>query len=949
MNPVGHAEIDAHVYLFWFTLVFFRSLLALFRIRFRGNQHWRPHHPVRFARCDDTSRLFLWHTVTINACWSGCWRRYRSGDPTKTGRTRPPRKPPYQPPEPTTATTSAPDTSTCKLPSYVDIWTTSLHRLFDNISHCSDLRPINTNFGDLLDYNTRHCPRLYQRYRDWIIIFILSISGYADAYLSITLNYLVHIVDLPFVYLNILVLRLHFHLFAPASEKRRHANALADKILQQRRTDRKLVERKKNPVIRRSRFRKLLLALVSLPHHIHGAEHAWSQDLHSFVSSDTGWLDTSSLPPDKLLSLRSRLNDFGMEEDIVGLLQTTNLHPVVVDSGASANSSNNENDFEAGTLVPVKEGRMGGIASDLTIVSKGILRYELIGDNGKIVVLRCWGYYIPDLPIRLISPQTLLRDGVGDISVSEYSMTRDTSILRMANGTEISVPYNNVNRLPLLYVSKNIKDSEISFAEMESTRLLDEKNQNLSFASKVLLAFHQRLNHIGMSHIKWLAKQGYLGNKVTSALSKLDGDEPPKCATCLFGKQSRRPTKESKTKLTVPPEEDEIVSFNTMALPPNTRDTRRGILSATADRPGAKIAMDQYVHTTPGRGPSITGITPASVKYVGGTLFVDCATGYVMCIHQTSLGALETLMSKQRFEQDGALHGVQVKGYMTDNGVFTARSFIDEIQSKKQRIQFCGVNAHHQNAIAERSIKQTHHIARCMMLHAAIHWPEAYDPALWPFALSYACHVMNSLPRQRTNLSPSEQWHGIKVDHSEVLNSILPWGCPSYVLDATLANGGKIPKFKPRSRRGQFLGVSQYHSQKSVGLIRNLTTMRVSPQYHVVYDPEFSTTHSTEEDPPNEWREMVLSQRVQCDFGLGPYPDDDQFDQGSRIGNDYSDLPQETPFKLHSEWLDDDERLSRREEERKSPVLKPTPLDNERRDSRSHPTAGFRSDQSCRI
>jgi hypothetical protein len=184
------------------------------------------------------------------------------------------------------------------------------------------------------------------------------------------------------------------------------------------------------------------------------------------------------------------------------------------------------------------------------------------------------------------------------------------------------------------------------------------------------------------------------------------------------------------------------------------------------------------------------------------------------------------------------------------------------------------------------------------MLHAAIHWPEAYDPSLWPFALSYACHIVNTVPKMDTNLSPEEMWTGMKIDHAASLDSLLPWGIPAYVLDARLANGGSIPKFKPRSRRGQFLGVSPYHSQKSVGLIRNLKTMRVSPQYHVVYDPQFSTTLATEEVPPDDWEDLVMYKRHQCDLDF-----------------DMTAPEHVRPYVLHSEWLDEAERRERREEE----------------------------------
>ena len=67
--------------------------------------------------------------------------------------------------------------------------------------------------------------------------------------------------------------------------------------------------------------------------------------------------------------------------------------------------------------------------------------------------------------------------------------------------------------------------------------------------------------------------------------------------------------------------------------------------------------------------------------------------------------------------------------------------------------------------------------------------------------------------------------------------------CPAYVLDPKLQNGKKLLRWSPRSKFGQFLGSSKYHAE-SVGLIRNLRTGKVSPQYHVVYDNHFTTVDS---------------------------------------------------------------------------------------------------------
>ena len=78
--------------------------------------------------------------------------------------------------------------------------------------------------------------------------------------------------------------------------------------------------------------------------------------------------------------------------------------------------------------------------------------------------------------------------------------------------------------------------------------------------------------------------------------------------------------------------------------------------------------------------------------------------------------------------------------------------------------------------------------------------------------------------------------------------------CPVYVLDSRLqsAGGPGPPKWEPRSRIGVYLGHSPFHAG-SVALIFNPSTGRVSPQYHVVFDNEFSTIEYMEAGtvPPN--------------------------------------------------------------------------------------------------
>ncbi len=69
------------------------------------------------------------------------------------------------------------------------------------------------------------------------------------------------------------------------------------------------------------------------------------------------------------------------------------------------------------------------------------------------------------------------------------------------------------------------------------------------------------------------------------------------------------------------------------------------------------------------------------------------------------------------------------------------------------------------------------------------------------------------------------------------------FGCPVYVLDATLQDGHKIPKWAPQARLGVFLGFSSLHSSQ-VPLVMNVETGKISPQFHRIFDDKFETVLS---------------------------------------------------------------------------------------------------------
>jgi hypothetical protein len=72
-----------------------------------------------------------------------------------------------------------------------------------------------------------------------------------------------------------------------------------------------------------------------------------------------------------------------------------------------------------------------------------------------------------------------------------------------------------------------------------------------------------------------------------------------------------------------------------------------------------------------------------------------------------------------------------------------------------------------------------------------------------------------------------------------------------YVLDKTIADGKKIPRWKPRSSRQVNMGLSPRHAT-TVPRVLNPDTGAITPQFHVIFDDWFATVSSqTDEDPPD--------------------------------------------------------------------------------------------------
>jgi GAG-pre-integrase domain len=289
----------------------------------------------------------------------------------------------------------------------------------------------------------------------------------------------------------------------------------------------------------------------------------------------------------------------------------------------------------------------------------------------------------------------------------------------------ISFGYSPTCNLPIIRAS-NSPPPIVNWKVLSACITIDN-NQNLSEGQKELLKWHFRLGHLNARQIQVLLKTHILGK--TRLITAASNCTVPKCASCQFGKGRKTPSSTS-------------------------THTPTGTLKGNDLYPGQCISADHFHSSSKGRTLESRGKTLPDDMYSGGIIFVDHASGYIYLEPLVSLNVEETLTAKHKFERFGLEHGVVIQAYHTDNGILTAHDFMKELLNSSQTIKFSGVGAHHQNGIAERAIGTIMSMARTMMLHAAIRWPDVADSSLWPMATQYATYIYNHMPKLVTGIAP---------------------------------------------------------------------------------------------------------------------------------------------------------------------------------------------------
>ena len=517
--------------------------------------------------------------------------------------------------------------------------------------------------------------------------------------------------------------------------------------------------------------------------------------------------------------------------------ETFETDTVLFDSGANCCITNRRSDFASDFSTAGSDRVVDGIGKGLKIEGSGTVAWTFQADDGMYRTLRLPCFFVPSSNTRIASLQQILE------TYPKESFSMNSNCLVLSGHDQVpalTVPVCANTKLPVavttmqptVYRSATTRREEggaprQDLPTVKHPSLTTPSNLNLTEPEKELLRWHHRLGHIGVKRVQWLFRQGILATSEatrrmhTKAAQLTHG---PLCTACQYAKQRRR---------TTPGTVQKVIKQEVGALKKNHLF------------PGQEVSVDHFYCNPRGRLLNTYGKESADTKFMGGCIFVDHATGLVFVELQSNLTSHATLAAKQSFEQHCAEHGVIAQNYLTDNGTaFTSEHFADHLTQFHQTIRHSGVGAHHSNGVAERTIGSVLSIARAMLHHAAIHWPDVANVELWSLAVLHAVHVVNRIPRDDSGRSPLELFSR-KTWPSSKFQDFHVWGCPVYVLHSTISSGNKLPRWKPRSARCMYVGNSVKHGH-AVPLVLDLHTGKITAQYHVVFDDEFQTVESTD-------------------------------------------------------------------------------------------------------
>ena len=306
-----------------------------------------------------------------------------------------------------------------------------------------------------------------------------------------------------------------------------------------------------------------------------------------------------------------------------------------------------------------------------------------------------------------------------------------------------------------------------------------DSDSTVPTAERLTLYWHHRLRHAPLVTLRRLSMRGILPACIKSVLKM------PLCAACAFAQAHRRNWR-------------------------GKGDLPRGIRKESETNPGDGTSCDHLISRQPGLMPQSTGIL-IHARFWGSVIYVDHFSDYIYSHLIQGTTSSDTLKSKHGYEREAATFGVKIKLYHADNLRFNDNNFMGDCITANQKITFCGVGAHHQNAVVESKIKILTNGARTVLLHAKRKWPKVITTVLWPFALQSVVERHNRLHLDQDGKSPLEKFS--QTTKEIVVSDFHTWGCPVFILDAANQSGSiGTTKWDPKSHARIYLGRSPCHA-----------------------------------------------------------------------------------------------------------------------------------------
>jgi len=229
--------------------------------------------------------------------------------------------------------------------------------------------------------------------------------------------------------------------------------------------------------------------------------------------------------------------------------ETQRTYPIVLDSGASVSITPLASDFVT-PIQPMPNSSVRGLSSSTRIAGIGYVEWTLRDVNGTIATIRTKAYHIPDAEVRLFSPQVYFQENSG----GSYLINKDTTLLTLPNGKQLTFPFFLGNNLPMdvepTPTGLSFEDLHEVASKLIAISVVDETNANLTSEKKELLGWHWKLGHIGFDWLRRLMRPRNVDNDpndpkflkpvILTNFAQTRSCPDPLCAACQIARMHRR-------------------------------------------------------------------------------------------------------------------------------------------------------------------------------------------------------------------------------------------------------------------------------------------------------------------------------------------------------------------------------------------------------------------------